>query len=75
LAKAGVVLELAEMRVAELEKKEREKTTEVADLKKTLEESKAKISMLETEKASVEVELYKIHDTLVILGESFDQAV
>jgi len=64
------------MRITKLERKEREKTTELAELKKALKESKARISVLYTEKASVEVELDKIQDdTLVILGESFDQVV
>jgi len=76
MAKAGAELKLAEARAAKLERIEREKTVEVAELKKSLEESKARISVLEAEKASVEVELDKIQDdTLVMLGESFDQAV
>jgi len=62
--------------VAELKRKEREKLVEVVELKKALEESKARISVLETEKTSVEVELDKIQDdTLVMLSESFDQVV
>jgi len=53
-----------------------DKTTEVDELRKSLEESKAKISVLETEKALVEAELDKIQDdTLVMFGESFDSAV
>jgi len=74
MTKAGTNLKLDEMRCAELERKEREKAAEVAELKKALEECKERISLLETEKASVEAELDKIQDdVLVMLGESFDQ--
>ena len=46
------------------------------ELKKALEESKARISVLETEKASVEVKLDKTQDDiLVMMGKSFDQAI
>ncbi|KAK7333820.1 hypothetical protein VNO80_30599 [Phaseolus coccineus] len=68
MAKAGADLELAKMRCAELERKEREKAVEVVELKKALEESKARIS--------VEAEHDKTQDdVLEMLGESFDQAV
>jgi len=76
IAKVGADLELAEMRCAELERRERETTIEVAELRKALEESKVKISVLETEKASIEAEIDKIQDdTLVMLGGTFDQVV
>jgi len=49
---------------------------EVAKVKKALEDSKAKISVLETEKASVKAELHEIQDdTSMMLGEGFDQVV
>ena len=67
MAKVGVDLELTKMRVAELERKEREKTDEVVELKKALEESKAKISVLETKKALVKAELNKIQDDTLVM--------
>jgi len=76
MTKVGADLDLAEMRIVELERKEMDKTAEVAELKKALEESKAKISMLETEKVLVEAKLDKIQDdTLRMLGKSFNQVV
>ena len=60
----------------ELERKERKRATEVAKLKKALEEAKARNSVLETEKASVEAKLDKTQDdVLVMLGESFNQTI
>jgi len=69
--------------VAELEKKNQETTTENNKPKETLERYVSRVSLLEAEnqdlqasKVSVEAELDKnIDETLVMLGQSFDQAV
>lgn len=53
MAKVATDLELTKARAAEMEKKEREKVTEVVEVKKGLEKSKVRISLLETEKASI----------------------
>ena len=69
--------------MAELEKKNQETTTENNKPKETLERYVSRVSLLEAEnqdlqasKVSVEAELDKnIDETLVMLGQSFDQAV
>jgi len=76
-------LEIVETRTAKTDWRERERVVEVTKMRKTLEEAENRISMLEAEsselrdeKVAVEVDLDKtIDDTLMMLGQSFDQVV
>ena len=75
--------EFAEARAAELEKKNQETMTKNRKLKETLERYASRVSLLEAEnqdlqalKASIKAVLDKnIDETLVMLGQSFDQVV
>ena len=83
LTREAAEREIVEARVAKLEQRERERVDEVAKLKQDLERTDNKISVLEAEsselrveKEAVEADLDKtIEDNLVMLGQSFDQAV
>jgi len=57
MIKANANLELSHIKCAELERWEKKKVEYVAKLKKALEDMKAKYTVLEAEKVSVEVEL------------------
>ena len=83
LAWAEANRKIVEARAAELERRDRERLAEMAKLKEAMERSENRVSVLETEsselqveKEAVEADLEKtIEDTLVMLGQSFDQAV
>lgn len=83
MARANADLEIVDTKAAETKWRERERVAKVAKLKKALEEAKVGISVLRAEnselwieKASVEADLDKtIDNTLVMLGQSFNQVV
>jgi len=83
LARSEADREITEARAAELERRERERAVEVAKLQKALEVVENKNSLLEAEsselqaeKMAMEADLDKtIDDTLVLLGQSFNQAI
>lgn len=75
MARADAELELSNMRCAQLKEREKSLVAEVESwLGKELEELKAKNTTLETEKASVGVELEQLQDNIMgMCGESVNQ--
>lgn len=80
LARSEADREIIKAKVTELERRERERSAEMAKQKEALERYVNRVSVLEvesselrSEKATIEVELDKtIEGTLVLLGQSFD---